>query len=105
MKAADIPDKLILEYLSDHQGCWSCLFGISFYPSDREVDRSLPFDQQGEIIVAPETPEKVMLAKMRSLYRRGLAGGCPCGCRGDWEITDKGLAFIGKARTKAYTGY
>jgi len=25
--------------------------------------------------------------------------GAPCGCRGDFEITDKGLAQIGEART------
>lgn len=51
------------------------------------------------------TPGKLQLAKMRMLHRAGLVGGCTCGCRGDWEITDKGLARIGVARTKRYSGY
>jgi hypothetical protein len=105
MKASDIPDKLVLEYLAKHQGCWSCLFGLRFYPGDSVVDRNLPFDERGEMIVPPGTPDKVMHAKMKSLYRRGLVGGCDCGCRGDWEITDKGLALIGQPRTKEYSGY
>jgi hypothetical protein len=31
-----------------------------------------------------EYPYKVVLAKLRSLYKRKLVNGCPCGCRGDW---------------------
>ena len=32
----------------------------------------------------PDVPEKVVLAKGRKLIRRGVLGGCSCGCRGDW---------------------
>ena len=74
MKASDIPDSLILEYLAKHQGSWSCLFGLRFYPNDLDRDTKLSFEEQGEIIVPINTPEKVMLAKMRALYRRGLVG-------------------------------
>lgn len=42
------------------------------------------------------TPEKVALAKMRRLIARGLVDGCPCGCRGDFELTDKGREMIGQ---------
>ena len=49
--------------------------------------------------------EKIWLAKMKSMIRRGLSGGCDCGCRGDYEITDKGLELIGEKRTKQYNGY
>lgn len=31
-------------------------------------------------------PEKVVLAKLRSLIKRGLLAGCACGCRGDFEL-------------------
>lgn len=31
-------------------------------------------------------PEKVLLAKLTSMKRRGLIDGCNCGCRGDWTI-------------------
>ena len=39
-------------------------------------------------------PRKVILAKMRALLRRGLIDGCACGCRGDFELTLKGDAFL-----------
>ena len=39
----------------------------------------------------PTFPVKLVLAKLRSLIRRGLITGCACGCRGDFEITDKGM--------------
>lgn len=35
-------------------------------------------------------PEKVVLARLRALVRRGLVDGCPCGCRGDFRLTDLG---------------
>lgn len=40
------------------------------------------------------TPEKVQRAKAAALIRRGLLDGCTCGCRGDFEITDKGRAWL-----------
>src|SRR6266704_311959 len=42
----------------------------------------------------PAFPEKVVAAKLKSLHRRGLVTGCPCGCRGDWELTDAGYDVI-----------
>ncbi len=48
---------------------------------------------------------KLQRAKMTMLMNRGLIGGCDCGCRGDYEITNKGLALIGVERTKPYSGY
>lgn len=47
--------------------------------------------------MAPETPEKLALAKMRMLKRRGLIHGCTCGCRGDFGLTGKGLAKLNEA--------
>lgn len=41
-----------------------------------------------------EYPEKVLLAKLRALVKRGLLDGCPCGCRGDFTITEKGRAAL-----------
>lgn len=31
-------------------------------------------------------PPKVILAKARSMIRRGLILGCACGCRGDFRL-------------------
>lgn len=93
MKASDIPDKDILEYLSARQGEWTGLWFGGF--DGRDVYEAVPNG----------TPSKIVLAKMRALYKRGLVGGCTCGCRGDFEITDKGLQLLGHKRTKPYTGY
>ena len=60
------------------------------YPGDDSVMAAMP----------PETPEKVAMAKMSALIRRGLVTGCTCGCRGDFEITDKGAAFIESFRAE-----
>ncbi len=98
MKAADIPDELILNYLSERQGRWTSLYGQEFSTHIDGVWHKAAIFPEG-------TPDKVVWAKMRALHKRLLVGGCPCGCRGDFEITDKGLALIGKPRTAPYTGY
>ena len=36
----------------------------------------------------PEFPEKVVLAKLRSLVKRGMLNGCACGCRGDFHRSE-----------------
>jgi hypothetical protein len=92
MKTSDITDKQILEFLALHQGQWST-WGKGY--SMPTVNDALPSD----------IPEKLVLSKMKNLIKRGLSGGCDCGCRGDYEITDKGLALIGQERTKPYNGY
>lgn len=42
----------------------------------------------------PAMPAKVVAAKFRQLLKRGLLDGCPCGCRGDLELTADGMAFM-----------
>ena len=42
----------------------------------------------------PQFPPAVILAKARTLIGRGLLDGCACGCRGDFELTSAGRAFI-----------
>ena len=77
MQAKDIPEKPILEFLAKLNGKWAFLLNIDH---EQSLFRVMPNN----------TPCKVALAKMRSLYRRKLVEGCPCGCRGDFEITGKG---------------
>lgn len=92
VQAKDIDTDAILRFLAGHQGIWAT-WGKGY---------SMPTVQDA----MPEgTPAKVQLAKMRALHRQGFVGGCACGCRGDWEITDLGLARIGHPRTKPYNGY
>lgn len=76
----DIPDGPILEFLASHKGRWCHWFAIGSTNDTRSVVRAMPAG----------TPGKLVLAKMRMLIRRGVVKGCPCGCRGDFEITPKG---------------
>jgi hypothetical protein len=54
-----------------------------------------PYDQRSVVnAVPPNTPHKVVVAKLAKLIRRGLIDGCACGCRGDFEITTLGRFFL-----------
>ena len=79
MQCKDIPDKPVLEYLLRHKGRWCNGCWV-----ERSVAQAMPSG----------TPSKLVLAKMRQLIKRGLVDGCGCGCRGDFEITAKGEAFL-----------
>lgn len=92
VKTKDIDALPVLRFLAKYQGRWATHGAGYGMPT---VADAMP----------PETPYKLQLSKMRSLLRRGLVGGCGCGCRGDWEITDAGLALIGEPRTTLYNGY
>ncbi len=87
MKCSDIHTEGILLFLSRHQGQWSTYCRNQWMPAVADGMR-------------PDVPWKVMWAKMKRLIHQGLVDGCPCGCRGDFEITNKGLAMIGVARTR-----
>jgi hypothetical protein len=41
-----------------------------------------------------ELPDRLFRAKMGKLINKGYLTGCNCGCRGDYEVTAKGLALI-----------
>jgi hypothetical protein len=38
---------------------------------------------------APAGLDKIMMAKLAKLERRGILHGCTCGCRGDWHIPNE----------------
>jgi len=98
VKTRDIKDIDILNYLYDRQGQWTSLWYGHFKEKDKTIDDVY-------YAMPAETPHKVALSKMKSLYKRKLVDGCTCGCRGDFEITDKGLELLGKPRLKKYTWY
>lgn len=50
-------------------------------------------------------PTRRKLALFRLAQAKGFIGGCSCGCRGDFEITDSGLNYIDKIRYSFYSGY
>jgi hypothetical protein len=41
----------------------------------------------------PDIPQKVILAKLRNLDKKGLVDGCACGCYGGFTVTDKGRKY------------
>lgn len=80
LQCKHIPDAPILEFLLSHEGHWcNWCFG-----DECDVHLAMP---EG-------TPDKLVLAKMRMLMRRGLVSGCDCGCRGDFEITPDGREYL-----------
>lgn len=97
--------KFVLEYLYHRQGSWTCLWYLYFKNNYNSLNG------RGEQVcdVAEAMPlewsDRKKLALMKVLYKNGLVGGCDCGCRGDFEITDKGLLYLGRKRLKEYTGY
>lgn len=95
MQCKDIPDRPVLEFLRDLPD-WPDMPGLKrtgtwFWSDDYKPENSVLH------AMPPETPEKLALAKMRMLERRGLIDGCTCGCRGDFELTSKGLAKLNEA--------
>ena len=70
MKASDIDDAAFLRAVQREQvangGGWAMRWDVAEH--------------------FPDVPEKVLLAKARRLMRRGFLDGCPCGCRGDYEV-------------------
>jgi len=71
----------ILMFLARQKGDW-CTYGTSFYVNS--VQQVFPIG----------TSEDDQLSFMQDLQRRGLVGGCDCGCRGDYTITPKGLEML-----------
>jgi hypothetical protein len=82
MQCKDIPDEPILRFLALYTDRWC--YNFEKYNCKTSVFWAMPHD----------IPYKVGFAKMNRLIKRGLVDGCPCGCRGDYEITEKGLDYL-----------
>ena len=80
MQCKDIPDIPILIFLAQRPDEWHNWY----FGDEKDVHRCMPAG----------IPEKLVLAKMRQLIKRGLVDGCDCGCRGDFEISQKGKEFL-----------
>jgi hypothetical protein len=85
MQCKDIPDEPILRFLDDLDR-WATYGEGHSMPTVRDA-------------MPANTPKKLQLAKMRSLIDRGLVSGCHCGCRGDFEITEKGELWLAERST------
>lgn len=87
MQCKDIPTEPILRFVAIYGGVGCNWFGFNEntdWLNERSVRHAMP----------PNLPDKLVHAKMNQLISKGLVEGCPCGCRGDYELTKKGEARI-----------
>jgi hypothetical protein len=75
-QAKDVPILPILRAIAAVAPEWVMIWDLA------EIPELAPF------------PDKVVRAKLNALIGLGLVTGCTCGCRGDFEITDKGRRGI-----------
>lgn len=87
----------VLEYLYPFQGEWTCHWNKYFAGKENDTDVTYAFPDW--------TNRSQHFYVLTELVNAGFVGGCSCGCRGDFEITNMGLRKIGKQRFKEYTGY
>jgi len=114
MQCKDIPELPVLEFLlkvERGETHWMPTPEMKLGWGDKPIphrnatwfwsDESTGYRPENSVVRAmPEgVPSKLALAKMAAMIRKGLVDGCPCGCRGDFEITEKG-----RARTKTHPG-
>ncbi len=92
IQCKDISDHLILEFLAKNprqQHNW--------FP----IDESISLSKFSVRHVIPNIPDKLLVAKMASMIKKGLVDGCGCGCRGDYVITEKGLSYLNELATSS----
>lgn len=77
IQCKDIPDDVFLDAVRRTPGVSS----RSSWRMRNEVQDTL------QVTMGP-IPENLVLAKARRLMARGLLGGCPCGCRGDYHLPE-----------------
>ena len=95
----DIPTLPILEFVRDYGGIGCVWFEP---PPIRTVGE---FARYVRDVMPKRLPDALVHAKMRHLIYKGLIDGCTCGCRGDYEITDKGRARIAELRMPHLHGH
>lgn len=91
IQAKHISDKLFLAALYYHSIQLSVPWHDLEYPQWSIPHWTFTWDLKHYF---PQFPEKVILAKARQLIKRGLVDGCTCGCRGDFELTEKGYEYL-----------
>lgn len=105
-QAKDIDDRFFLEcvdYLSmQPKYPWEVdyrLHGVDLLLGPRRLPHWV--NRSDLDYVMPAFPWQVILAKASRLIGRGLMGGCDCGCRGDFELTELGREFLRNGKTEA----
>lgn len=101
-QAKDIPDDVILQAIAGLQLIPRVYQNISYAdgPDGVRVGPVCNFTPMRAVgwdlhKLWSTIPEKVINAKLKKMVDRGLLDGCPCGCRGDFTVTDKGRELMG----------
>lgn len=94
IQAKHVPEIPMLRFIESNNGSWKTHFDTD---SPQGIGWSIP----ASIPEMRAFPERVLLAKLSSLLRRGLVDGCDCGCRGDWRPTARTRAYVEKLELKA----
>lgn len=90
IQGKDIPSRPIIEFVAKHGGIGCTWFKTewadgSFTYSERSVYNAMP--------IPDHLPDRLVFVKMNNLIKKGYLDGCTCGCRGDYEISEKGINF------------
>lgn len=93
MQCKDIPTLPILDFVEKHGG-----IGCNWFEYDPELEAKSEHWRSVRQVMPKNIPEKLIHAKMRKLIAKGYLDGCPCGCRGDFEITEQGSLILQCAR-------
>jgi hypothetical protein len=78
LQAKHLPERMLIEAVRDLNEPWRPI-GVDRWTLEERFS---------------DYPPKVVMAKLKSLTRRGLLAGCTCGCRGDFQITQRGKDMI-----------
>tara|TARA_R110002020_G_scaffold343085_1_gene557444 strand:+ start:277 stop:573 length:297 start_codon:yes stop_codon:yes gene_type:complete len=82
LQCKDIPEIPILKHLSIHGGIGCSLFGFACEEciNDKSLFHAMPLVKDYNLA----------LAKIKQMVKKDMISGCCCGCRGDFELTEKG---------------
>lgn len=85
-QAKDIPQQALYDLIKGLRGVPK---PYRSYPGLTWYDNKTRWVMRDELCAAwPEIPPKVIIAKARNMIAKGIIDGCPCGCRGDFEIIE-----------------
>ncbi|AJD82306.1 hypothetical protein PBI_KESHU_86 [Mycobacterium phage Keshu] len=100
--ARDISDVRMLRAIDEAQ---RVMYGVAMRTDVTRILGGLAPDAPVPSDAVPGVPWRLVLAKFRRVAGRGLATGCDCGCRGDWELTPEGARLVELSRCTAAPCY
>ncbi len=92
MQCKDIPDEPILRLLQNAHD--KGLLPATYWDLEPKTRESIPQLPTVADAMPAGIDNRLRRAKMIMLVRRGLVDGCTCGCRGDFIITARGIAWL-----------